>query len=95
MLVVTANLTAKPGKADELADCFRRLIPPTVAEPGCLIFAPHVDQKDPSRFFVYEQWVDEAALLFHRETPHYRQIVLEEIFHLIDDRDRRLFDPLT
>lgn len=94
MLVVTANLQAKPGQAEALADCFRRLVQPTLDEPGCLMFVPHVDRDDPGRFFVYEQWVDEAALEHHRETPHYREIVLGEIFHLIDERDRRLLDPL-
>jgi quinol monooxygenase YgiN len=95
MLAVSVNLTAKPGCADALADAFRRLVAPTLAEPGCLQFQPHLDQEDPNRFVVYEQWVDEAALLFHRETPHYVAIVLGEIFDLVDDRDRRLLDPIV
>ncbi|MBM3677930.1 MAG: antibiotic biosynthesis monooxygenase [Actinobacteria bacterium] len=94
MLVVTASLTAKPGKAGELADAFRRLLQPTLDEPGCIMFLVHVDRDDPARFFVYEQWVDEDALAFHRETLHYREIVLGEIFHLVADRDRRLLDLL-
>ncbi len=93
-LVVTANLTARPGQAEALADCFRRLVEPTLDEPGCRMFQVHVDRDDPSRLFVYERWDDEDALLLHRETPHYQAIVLGEIFHLIADRDRRLFHLL-
>jgi len=94
MLAVVVTLVVKEGQAEALRDAFRRLIAPTLAEEGCLLFAPAVDQEDTRRVVVYEQWVDLAALHAHRETPHYRSIVLEEIFPAVESHERRLLDPL-
>lgn len=41
------------------------------AEEGCLRFDVHQDRDQPNRFFLYEIYVDEAALAIHREAPHY------------------------
>ena len=93
MLVVTANLRRSPARPRQLADCFRRLVQPTLDEPGCLMFVPHVDRDDPAGSSSTSSGSTRRRCSHHRETPHYREIVLGEIFHLIDDRDRRLLRP--
>ena len=70
----TAHLTVKPDCIDRfkvrLALHARTSV---AAEPGCLVFRPHQDRKDPTRFLLYEVYADEAALEVHRESPHYKQ----------------------
>ena len=41
-------------------------------EPGCLCFDVLRDQADPNRFYLYEAYVDQAAIVFHKTTPHYK-----------------------
>ena len=40
-------------------------------EEGCLGFDCAQDKEDPTRFFLWETYVDEAALDIHRESDHF------------------------
>lgn len=40
-------------------------------EPGCLRFDIIQDNEDPTRFYFYEVYVDEAAFQSHLRQPHY------------------------
>merc|ERR1712070_762164 len=42
------------------------------ADPGCLRFDLLRVQDKPNQFIFYEHYVDEAALTFHKTTPHYK-----------------------
>ena len=41
-------------------------------EPGCLRFDVIQDRDDANRFYFYEVYRDVAALVVHRETPHFK-----------------------
>ena len=43
-------------------------------EPGCRQFDVCRDPADPSLFFLYELYDDEAAIEAHLQTPHYLQM---------------------
>ena len=40
---------------------------------------------------LYEHYVDGAALLAHRETPHFKEIVEGTIMPLLEKRERELY----
>ncbi|MFN8489948.1 MAG: putative quinol monooxygenase [Caldilineaceae bacterium] len=40
-------------------------------EPGCLRFDVVQDASDPNRIWLYEVYVDEAAVEAHRQAPHF------------------------
>ena len=40
------------------------------AEPGCRAYAVYQDIEVPTRFRIYEEWDDQAALTAHFMTPH-------------------------
>jgi (4S)-4-hydroxy-5-phosphonooxypentane-2,3-dione isomerase len=42
-------------------------------EPACHQFDVAQDDKDPTRFFLYEIYDDEAAFATHRSMPHFAQ----------------------
>jgi len=42
-------------------------------EPGCLRFDVLRDNDDPLKFYFYEVYKDRAAMLAHRETPHFAE----------------------
>ena len=45
---------------------------PSRAEEGVLVYIPNRDPEDPTKFFIYEQYVDEAAYTAHTETEHFK-----------------------
>ena len=58
---VAVTWIAKPGEEDEVARCLTELVEPSLAEEGTLVYIPNRDPEDPTKFFIYEQYVDEAA----------------------------------
>jgi len=61
----------KEGKEEEALAHLRVLATESVKEPGCKMYVGHRATEHPRRFFIYEQYVDEAAYWKHREMPHF------------------------
>lgn len=72
MLVVTATIKAKPGRADDLEKAFKDILPVFRAEPGIITFKVHRTQEDPDTFFFFEQYRSRADLDAHFTTPHFK-----------------------
>ncbi|MDQ1084768.1 MULTISPECIES: putative quinol monooxygenase [Microbacterium] len=65
-----AEFRAQPGHADALAALVAGYGSDVSGESGNLRFDAHRVSEDRDRFFVYEQYVDEAAFQAHLATPH-------------------------
>jgi quinol monooxygenase YgiN len=80
-LVLLAGFQAKPGREDELRDALAAMIAPSEAEAGCLGYRPLADPARPGAMLCLEEWVDDAALEFHFQTPHFNKVnqLLDEI----------------
>ena len=70
MDILLVEVTVKPERLDD----FLTLIQYDAEhsehdEPGCLRFDVLHDSDDPTKFFYYEVYKDEAARMAHRETP--------------------------
>lgn len=70
MIVVTATLTAKPGKEDELREACRAVIAKTQGEPGCVQYECAQNIENSSQFLFLEAWDDMDALKVHTTTEH-------------------------
>ncbi len=70
MIVVTATLTAKPGKEEELRAACHAVIARTQAEAGCVQYECAQNIEDPSQFLFIEAWDDMDALKAHTLTEH-------------------------
>lgn len=68
---IVAILTARPGRADDLKALLSGMIAPSRAESGNLRWDIWQDQADPARFVLDELYTDNAAVVAHRETPHF------------------------
>jgi quinol monooxygenase YgiN len=73
MICLAVTYTVKPGREDQAAEHFRRLIPVSRAEPGCLMYLVHRVADDSRTFFLYEQYADRAALEAHRASAHFEE----------------------
>ena len=95
MICVAVSYVIQPGHEEQVAERFRQLTGPTRAEPGCRFYLVHRSPTDPRRFFLYEQYDDQAALDAHRASEHFRTHVLEGILPVTESRQPELFVPLT
>jgi len=65
-----AEFEAEPGQGDSVASLVAGYGIDVGAEPGNVRFNAHRLRDHRERFFVYEQYVDEAAFAAHIATPH-------------------------
>jgi autoinducer 2-degrading protein len=73
MFVTLVHCKVKPEHADAFADACRSNCEASGREPGNVRFDLLRLAEDPTRFVIYEWYVDEAAAKAHKETPHYAQ----------------------
>jgi len=94
MVVLAVTWMAKIGRESEVAVIFEKLTAESRKEPGCLMYQAHKHKTDPRRFFIYEQYKDDAALEAHRATPHFLQHAKKELPKIADRTEGHLFEPL-
>jgi quinol monooxygenase YgiN len=94
MICVAVTYVIKPGQEERAVELFARLAERTRTEPGCRMYLAHRSTSDPRRFFLYEQYDDEAALDAHRAAPHFEQYARGGLFPIIESRTPELYAPL-
>jgi quinol monooxygenase YgiN len=94
MVVLAVTWMAKLGHEAEVASLFAKLTEESRKEPGVLMFQVHRHKTEPRRFFIYEQYKDDAALEAHRATPHFLQYAKKELPRVGDRVEGQLFEPL-
>ncbi len=95
MIVLAVVWVAKPAHENEVADVFRKLEADSRREPGCLMYIVHRQKDDPARFFIYEQYRDDAALQAHRDAPHFQEYAVKGLEGIADRVMGELYVPLT
>lgn len=63
-------------------------------EPVCLTYHAARSAEDSDVFVLYEEYEDEAALLAHRETPHFKALIEGTIVPLLESREREILVPV-
>ena len=95
MVVLAVTWMAKPGHEEEVAKIFRKLTVASRQEPGCLMYLVHRHKTDPKRFFIYEQYRDDAAIEAHRNSTHFQDYAVNELRQVADRKEGELYSPLT
>ena len=95
MICLAVTFVVKPGHEDRAIDLFARLTEATRAEPGCRMYLAHRSTEDPRRFFLYEQYDDQAALEAHRAAPYFVEHVVEGLIKNAESRSPEFYEPLT
>ena len=86
--VVTAFWEANPGQEDAIAAILSRFLPQARQEPGALSFVIHRSRTEPSKFFFYEVFKDEAAFAEHSQASHFKTLILEQAVPKLAKRER-------
>ena len=94
MVVLSVIWVAKTGHENEVAAVFTKLQEASRKEPGCLLYQVHRHRTDPRRFFLYEQYKDDAALEAHRVAPHFMELAKRTLPRIADRIEGQLYEPL-
>jgi quinol monooxygenase YgiN len=94
MVVLAVTWVAKNGREAEVAELFSKLTAESRKEPGCVTYQVHRHRTEPRRFFIYEQYKDDAALEAHRVAPHFLQHAKKDLPKIADRIDGQLYEPL-
>jgi quinol monooxygenase YgiN len=92
--VLVARLTARDGEEERAAELLGQLTEATRGEPGNHLYIPHRDPEDPHVFLVYEQYADKDAFEAHGASDHFKAIGVEQLFPLMDGRERNFYETL-
>ena len=95
MLVLAVTWMAHDGRENEVAEIFTKLQAASRHEPGCLGYTVHRHTSDPRRFFIYEQYRDEAALQAHRDSPHFQEYAVKALRNIGERTQGDLYTPLS
>jgi quinol monooxygenase YgiN len=94
MVVLVVTWMAKVGREAEVAAVFSKLTEESRKETGCAMYQVHRHKTEPRRFFIYEQYKDDAALEAHRSAPHFLQYARKNLPQIADRVEGNLFEPL-
>ncbi|HEX8204184.1 MAG TPA: putative quinol monooxygenase, partial [Isosphaeraceae bacterium] len=94
MICVAVTYLIQAGHEEEAVALFGKLTEATRAEPGCRMYLAHRSTSDPRKFFLYEQYDDQAALDAHRAAPHFQQYAAGGLFAILESRTPGLYEPL-
>ena len=93
MICLAVTYVIKPGHEDEAVE---RLAPDpaTRLEPGCRLYQAHQSTTEPRKFFLYEQYDDQAALDAHRAAPYFAEHVKDGLMAIAESRSPELYAPI-
>jgi autoinducer 2-degrading protein len=95
MVVLAVTWIAHEGQEHEMLQAFERLAAASRKEPGCRMYVVHRHREDKRTFFVYEQYDDDAALQAHRDSPHFQEIIKENLHSAGRRTEAFLMEPVA
>ena len=86
MLSFTVRLRFDQDDHDKVKEVLVPLAAATREEPGCVTYVPHFVEGDSTTVLIYEQYKDEAALEYHRSSPHFALYAIGGLYQLMKER---------
>jgi quinol monooxygenase YgiN len=91
---LVARMTTREGEEERAEQLIRRLGEASRQEPGVVHYIAHRSSEDARVFLIYEQYRDKAAFEEHGQTEHFKEIAVEQLFPLMEKRERNFYDTL-
>jgi quinol monooxygenase YgiN len=96
-LILYAEFTARPGSESQVETLISGLAQDVRREPGNAEFTVYRERDNPRKFFVFEQYRDEASFTAHI-TAEYGVVFNQQLSSLIEEGESQLtwltrFDP--
>lgn len=94
MVVLAVTWMAKTAREAEAEAILAKLTEESRKEPGCVTYQVHRHKTEPRRFFIYEQYKDDASIEAHRGSPHFLQYAKKDLPKVADRVEGHLYEPL-
>lgn len=91
MIVLTVTYMIQAGHEERALEYFRALKQETLKEPGNIAYLVHQSPTEPRRFFLYEQYLDEAAMDEHRASRHFGEHATNGIMKIMESRQPEIY----
>ena len=75
MIVIHAEMKAKPGQAEVLERLLLELFPNVQKEEGVVNYILHRHATEKERFFFYERYASRAVMDAHMKTPYLHDVL--------------------
>jgi quinol monooxygenase YgiN len=95
MICVAVTYLIRSSHEEEAIELFGQLTEYTRAEVGNRFYLVHRSPTEPRRFFLYEQYTDQAALDAHRASSHFAQYATNGLFNILESRVAEIYLPLS
>jgi len=92
--VVVARLKAKKGEEDRIRKVLGEISVQTRREQGNISFEVQVSEDDSSLFLVYEKYNKREDHDFHKNTQHYRELIVDYAAQYFESRDVEFFHSI-
>jgi quinol monooxygenase YgiN len=86
MLSFIVRLKFEQEEHEEVSEILCNLTAASRKEPGCVSYVPHFVEGDSTTVLIYEQYVDEAALDYHRNSAHFHQYAIGGLYQKMKER---------
>jgi quinol monooxygenase YgiN len=91
-LQVIARHTTVDGQRDAVFAVLPKLIAASRKEPGNLAFEVYLNMDDPRSYVLLERYTSRAAFAEHRESPHFKELMLGQILPNLESRVIEQYD---
>ncbi|GAA4166189.1 hypothetical protein GCM10022217_39570 [Chryseobacterium ginsenosidimutans] len=91
---VHAKWQVKEGKLDAVLQLMKEAGEKSIQEKGNLFYKLHQSQQDQNTIILYEGYADASAVEAHRNSEHFKSIVLEQVVPLLENREVILMNKL-
>ncbi len=95
MLAVIAKIKVKEGKADELVQLMKDIIPSVKQEEGTLYYTVNKDRNDPNLVVVVEKYKDDEAFGAHSSTPYLAELFGKAQALVAGDMELMMMDEIA
>jgi quinol monooxygenase YgiN len=75
MLIVTSRINVPRGQRNIFLDAARRVVGPTVVQPGCISCRLYQDVNDSDAVLLVEEWETRKELEQHLKSDQYRVVL--------------------
>jgi quinol monooxygenase YgiN len=75
ILTIVADFMVNPDKVEFVQSELRKLLVPTRAEEGCLLYELHGDNTKPNHFLMYETWSTRDLWQSHMGSDHLKSFI--------------------
>lgn len=92
---VFATWKVKEGKIENVLNLLKTVHDESVQEKGNLFYTIHQSNSDLNILLLFEGYTSESAVIAHRNSSYFQEIVLGQIVPLLENREIVLATPLV